>query len=155
MVSQCTHLNDYGAKSYHLGLTAERLVVLPFKDRQLSGRALSIQRENIKSLKWSGSNLVVQLEHNTLSISCRQGHWKTRAKELADLNTQTPVPDGSITSISSQERLQQIQDFHALDLLASAQSELSKVAQFDPSLSADPAVVSVREKTLFITFFGG
>jgi hypothetical protein len=130
---------------YHLGLTAERLILLPLKRGKPAGRALCIWRENIKALKWSGlwARLKIKFGQDELDIAVGKGHWKKLARDLVDLSRQVPIPDRSAdTTLKSQRQLQQAKDFQEIGFFASAQEQLRKKVETGLSSEADSAAVS-------------
>jgi hypothetical protein len=136
-------------KIHNLGLTTERLMIMRVRKDQPSGRVLNIRRNNVEKLSWSGvwATLKIKLGSDTLSFNCRKGYWKKRAKAMANTHSQMGIPDASTNMIlTSQERLQQAQDFQELGLLNSGKAELEKAIQANPGLATDSEVVSLRKK---------
>ncbi len=138
--------------SYHIGLTAKRLIYLPLKwwgwGGKPSGKVFSIRRESIKSLEWSGlwARMRIGLPQDKMEIRFQGSRWKKRAKELVNLATQAALPPPADMITESQRHLQQARDFQGLGFMAPAQHELSEAIQIDPALSMDPSVASLRKQ---------
>lgn len=135
------------ARKHHIGLTAERLILLPLKRGAPSGQMYSIRRESVESLKWSGSlwpRLRIRLPKDNLNLSFRGGNWRRRARELTNVATQASPLPLTYSTTTSQRQLQQTRDFQGLGFFASAQHELSKALEANPALSMDPSVVSLQ-----------
>ena len=108
---------------YTVGLTAERLILLPLKRGRPSGQALSFWREFISSMSWSGgwSRLKIKLPKGGLSIACAKRYWKKCFKGLVEAHSGVPIPLHDDT-ISNQRRLEQVRVLQGFSLIASAQA---------------------------------
>lgn len=113
----------------YLGLSADRLILLRLKRGKSTGQALSIYRENIISIKWSGiwDRLKVKINKGEINIACGKSIWKKRVRDLLETHSVTPIPqyDG-VTS--NERRLRQIKVYQELGFIASAQ-ELNQGAE--------------------------
>lgn len=139
---------DFLSKTYHLGLTIDRLVLVPHRRGRQSDRVLSIGRENIQSLKWSGlgGRLIVQLGKDKLQISISKRYWRRRAKDLVDTHNQLPHPKVPLEPEVRKSRIiHQAQSFHDLGFLRTAIAEIEKL-QRDPSNAADSEVQQIRQQ---------
>lgn len=132
---------------YHIGLTAERLLLLPVKGKQSPPKAITIRREHIKSMKWSRLTGALMVKFNKDELQFKHtGVWKKRAKALIETYNQTTAPLEGKLNLTTPERLQQVQDFRRLELLNTAQETLDQAIQLDPSLVTDPAVARVQQR---------
>jgi len=139
---------EFFSKTYHLGLTMDRLILLPHKRGRQSGRVISIQRENIESLKWSGfgGSLRIKFGMDECQISISKRHWRRRAKSLVDLHNQLPQPNILLERDEKKSRIiQQAEAFHDLGFLRSAIAEIEKL-QPDPENAVDPEVQRINQQ---------
>ncbi len=113
----------WSTKPIYLGLTAERLILLPLKRGKPSGQVLSIWRENISSMRWSGiwDRLKIKLPKGEFDIACGKRYWKKRVKGLVEAHTEVSIPQYNDT-ITNERRLEQVKVFRELGLVASAQA---------------------------------
>lgn len=107
----------------YLGLTAERLILLRWRCRKQSGQVLSIWRENINSMRWSGAwdRLKIKLPKGEFDIACGKRYWRKRAQGLVKAHTDVSIPQHDETTMN-ERRLRQIETFQELGLVASAQA---------------------------------
>lgn len=143
------YINGLTARPYYIGLTADRLILMPLKRRVPSGQVYSIRLEYIKSLKWSGftsPSLRIRLPKDNAILTFRRRDWRKRAKELTNLATQTAPPSTGDTATRSQRQIQQSQDLHGIGFITSAQHLLNETLKTQPTTSDDPSMRSLREQ---------
>lgn len=134
------------AQPYHLGLTAERIILLPLKRGRPSGQASSLRREVIKSLTGSGwlqYRLRIKAPQDTLTLVCA-GRWVKRTKDLVSRFVAAPPPPLASPAAAARLSLQQAQDFMNLGLLASAQQQFQEAVVATPALTADAAAAELQ-----------
>ena len=140
--------NVVGATSqpYYLGLTAERLLMLPLKRGKPSGEPLSLLREVIKSLTGSGwlqYRLQIKAPQDTLTVVCA-GRWVKRAKDLVSRFAAAPPLPITGPATAAQRSLRQARDFMNLGLLASAQQQFKDAMTAAPSLATDSVAAELQ-----------
>jgi hypothetical protein len=108
-----------------LGLTPQRIILLPWKRREPKGEVIRLWREYVKSIQYSGAwdRLKLRFEGDTLTLQCGNPFWKRRAKELARLHGEMPtVPQ---MGAAGKERASQVAVvLQRLGLIAAAQGVL-------------------------------
>jgi hypothetical protein len=134
------------APAYHIGLTGERLVLLPLKRGAPAAQAYGIRRDRVKSvkLKWSGlfsSRLEVKLPTDRLDFTIQGGPWRKQALSLANGVTPPGSVPASDAFVTGSQHLQQAVDFQALGLTGLAQAELRAAEQANIVLGAPPAAL--------------
>ncbi len=137
------------SQRYHVGLTPQGLILLPLQRGKPGVYLISIRRENIKSLKYSGllsGKLKVELPCDGLDIAIQGRGWHRRAKDLALAYGQAAPLAPTDSATAGQRHLAQVRDFQALGFLASAQQQLDEATRVNPALSMDPAVSHQRER---------
>jgi hypothetical protein len=140
----------------YFGLTVERFILLPLKRGKPSGQALSIWRENISSMRWSGiwDRLKIKLPKGEFSIACGKRYWKKRIKNLVEMHTEAPLPQHD-DIMMNERRLQQAEVFQELGLIASAQA-VSEGVQSSPEIeSTIPSPEILAEKRLALRVGAG
>ncbi len=139
---------DFLSKTFFLGLTMDRLILVPYKRSKQSGPVLSIWRENIQSIKLPvfGGRLKVNFGVNELQISISKRQWRRRAKELVETHNQLPQPRPPREPEEMKNRIiQQAQTFHDLGFLRAATEEIEKL-QHDPLHAADPETQRITKQ---------
>jgi hypothetical protein len=127
-----------------MGLTTDRLIMLPLKRGQPSGEPLSLLRETIKALTGSGwlqYRLQIKAPQDVLTVVCA-GRWVKRAKDLVSRFEAAPPPP--IASPAAQRSLRQARDFMGLGLLASAQQQFQEAVTAAPALTTDPVAAELQ-----------
>lgn len=135
----------------YIGLTPERLILLPVKyGKKPFDQALSIWREYIDALKWSGTwdRLKIQVPKGVMDLASAGGRWKRRAGELVDVAQQAsvPVPDPALTA---ERQARQVEVFRELEMVASAKAIMERSQlPFDAESDAAAVLEEVEEKRI-------
>ena len=132
------------------------LSILPLKRGKPSGQVLSIWRENIISMRWSGiwDRLKIKLPKGEFDIACGKRYWKKRVKGLVETHTELPIPQYDDT-VTNERRLEQVKVFQELGLIASAQA-MSEGVSLPPEMeSAVPSPEMLTEKRLALRVGAG
>lgn len=118
-----------GARTFLLGLTRDRLILLSQKREKAGTQIHTVWRENILNLRWSPlwARFKIGLDQTTLEFAPRGGYWKRHAKHLVELFGKLPDPSQGSIGHMTQRRLAQARDFNSLGLYSLAQSELRKL----------------------------
>lgn len=140
-------LGMVSSTSVDVGLTPERLILLPAKYGK--DQALSIWREYIDALKWSGAwdRLKIRVPRGAMDLASAGGRWKRRAGELVDIAQQlsAPVPNPALTA---ERQTQQVKAFRELEMVASAKAIMER-SQLPLDAESDAAVLEeVKEKRI-------
>ena len=118
-----------GARVFLLGLTPDRLILLPPKPGKAGPQPRTLWRENILNLRWSPmwGRIKIRLGDTVLDFALRGGYWKGQARRLVELFSKLPDPSHGSLGLMTQRQLGQARDFNSLGLYSLAQSELRKL----------------------------
>lgn len=140
---------------YYIGLTTERLIFLPAK---YSGTTpvLTIWRENIEALNWSGlwNRMKIRVPKGVIDVASTGGRWKRRTRELVDAGQRT-VTLSVDPSLLAQRQIRQVKTFRELELIASAHAMIEKVQSSSDAKVDLEILKEISEKRLALRVGAG
>lgn len=115
------------AQYYYIGLTENRIILLPYKRNKPNGPARSILLASIQEIKMARQSLKIKLISDATAIFIRGRRWRNRGRKLAE--TAVSLKHSSehfLNRPSHEDLLAQSQDFYELGLIKTAQAVLGK-----------------------------